>query len=155
MKIQVNSDKEVRTDAEFQRFAKETVGRTLQRFEKQLTRVEVHLSDVNSTKPGPRDKRCLLEARPARQKPVSVTQTASTVERALQGAARKMSRLLTTSFGKLEVRGLQALRNRKTGRAQPLKSRKKASRLAVKKASKSRPVRATKAVQKPAKKNRR
>ena len=113
MKVQINSDKEVRADAAFRSFAKDNVGRTLQRFENQLTRVEVYLSDVNSAKPGPLDKLCTLEARPARRKPVSVTQTASTAEQALQGAARKMQRRLATSLGKSETQGLRTLRSRK------------------------------------------
>jgi hypothetical protein len=113
MKVQVNSDKEVSADSEFRNFARENVGRTLQRFENRLTRVEVYLSDVNSAKPGPLDKLCTLEARPARRKPVSVTQTASTAEEALQGAARKMQRRLATSLGKSETQGLRKLRSRK------------------------------------------
>lgn len=92
MKVRVNVDKQVSADGTFKRFAKENIRQTLQRLESQLTRVEAYLSDVNSAKPGALDKRCLWEARPARRKPLSVTQTASTREQALQGAGpRKWS----------------------------------------------------------------
>ena len=77
------------------------VRRALGRFEAQLTRLEVHLSDSNSSsKAGLRDKRCLLEARAAGQKPVSVSFETASVGAAVRGAAGKMRRLLETSFGK-------------------------------------------------------
>jgi hypothetical protein len=57
-----------------------------------------------------------VEARPARRKPVSVTQTASTAKQALRGAVKKMSRLLETSVGKSETQGLRTLRKKKAAR---------------------------------------
>ena len=69
MKIQVNSDKTIAVDASLTRFVEGEVRRVLARFAKRLTRVEVHLSDVDSRKTGQADKRCLLEARPAGDRP--------------------------------------------------------------------------------------
>jgi len=101
MKVQINSDKQVVVDAELSSFIETAVRRTLGRFEKQLTRLEVHLSDLNSSsKRGLRDKRCLLEARPAGQKPVSVAFETGSLEQSVRGAAGKMKRLLETSLGK-------------------------------------------------------
>lgn len=42
------------------------------RFGERITRVEVHLSDTNAEKHGPRDKRCRIEARPSGRDPVFV-----------------------------------------------------------------------------------
>ena len=78
---------------------------TLGHFSDQLTRVEVHLSDTNSSaKSGDADKRCLMEARPAAHQPVAVSHQAATVDQALDGAADKLKRALETLLGRLEVR---------------------------------------------------
>ena len=57
----------------------------LARFRERLTRVEVHLSDVNGPKGG-RDARCALEARAAGRQPVAVTNEAHTPDDAVKGA---------------------------------------------------------------------
>ena len=48
MEIQVNSDKNVLVDSQVIRFIGAEVNRVLKRFAGRPTRVEVHLSDVNS-----------------------------------------------------------------------------------------------------------
>ena len=105
MKIQINSDKQISMDSNLRSALAAELHRALERFEGRLTRIEVHLSDVNSSKPGILDKHCAIEARPAGQKPVSVTHAAATVESATRGAAGKLKRLLDTSFGKVRVKG--------------------------------------------------
>jgi len=100
MQILVNSDKNITVDTQVTKFVEEEVQRTLGRFESQLTRVEVHLSDVNSHKPGLKDKRCMVEVRPAGRKPTSTTDQAATVEAAVRGAASKMKNSLETTFGR-------------------------------------------------------
>lgn len=102
MQIQVNSDKSIQVDAEITRFVEAEVNRSLERFASKLTRVEIHLSDVNSGKSGTDDKRCLIEVRPAGQQPLTVTNSAATIEDAVRGALTKLKSALTTSFGKLE-----------------------------------------------------
>lgn len=117
MKVQTNSDKQVAVDTELSGKIEEEIRRTLGRFETHLTRVEVHLSDLNSSsKGGLRDKRCLLEVRPAGQKPVSVSFETASVEQAVRGAAGKMKRLLETSFGKFSTQASQ-LSARRTKRS--------------------------------------
>ena len=104
MQIQVNSDRSVDVDAAFTAFVDSTVSMSLSRFEGDISRVEVHLSDVNADKFGTHDKRCLMEARPAGQDPVVVTEEAATLDAAVRGATQKMVRLLTTRFGKRDAR---------------------------------------------------
>ena len=110
MQIQINTDKTITLDIELARFVKAEITRALGRFENELTRVEVHLSDVNSHKPGLHDKRCQIEARPAGRKPVSVNTETATVEEAVQGAANKMKRLLMSAFGRTRSRRASSVR---------------------------------------------
>jgi hypothetical protein len=94
MKVEVSTD--TRTSAD-------TAGVTaaieagLSRYQERVTRVEVHLSDVNGPKGG-RDCRCALEARAAGRQPVVVTNEAHTPDDAVKGAVVKMGSLLTTVF---------------------------------------------------------
>ena len=100
MKIQVNSDNSITVDASMMRFVKGEVKRVLARFAKRLTRVEVHLSDVDKRKTGQADKRCLIEVRPAGARPLSVSAKATKMAAAVGQALGKMQRSLTTFFGR-------------------------------------------------------
>ncbi len=104
MKIQLNSDHNIVVDARLSDVLESSVAATLKHLEDRITRVEVHLSDVNGNKGGNDDKRCMMEARPAGQNPVAVTDEAATVEEAVHGAANKLKRLLDHHFGRLEHR---------------------------------------------------
>ena len=104
MQIQVNSDSSVAVHAKLSQLVESTVHRSLKRFGDRITRVEVHLSDVNAHKAGPADKRCLMEARPAGLDPVAASEQAATFEDAIKGAAQKLKRLLDGSFGREKKR---------------------------------------------------
>jgi ribosome-associated translation inhibitor RaiA len=69
-----------------------------------LTRVDVHLADESSGRNTPADKRCTLEAFPAGQSSVAVTNHADTLEAALTGAIHKLQRLLESKSGRLDAR---------------------------------------------------
>jgi hypothetical protein len=77
------------------------VERGLSRFAGRLTRVEVHLSNLNGPKGGV-EARCALEARPANRQPEVVTSDALTPDEAIKGAVVKMGRLLESTFGRLD-----------------------------------------------------
>jgi hypothetical protein len=100
MRIQVNSDKTIGVDASLTRIIKDKSTIALDRFAKELTRVEIHLSDIDNKRTGRPDKRCLVEVRPAGDHPVAASTIARITESALDGALKKMKRLLTTFFGK-------------------------------------------------------
>jgi len=100
MNIQINSNRSVSVDIGRSTRVEASVSQLLQRFEGQITRVEVHLSDFNGERFGADDQRCVLEARPAGRDPVVVTNHAATPEEAAHGAAQKMQRLLTSLFAK-------------------------------------------------------
>jgi hypothetical protein len=79
VQIQVNTDDNIAGRETLAARVQEDVRQGLSRFADQVTRIEVHLSDENAAKPGDSDKRCLMEARPAGQKPVAVTHMAATL----------------------------------------------------------------------------
>lgn len=99
MQIQINSDRTVDTDLETMREVEDTVRSTLGRLEERITRIEVHLSDVNGAKGG-RDTRCLLEARVAGMAPVAVDALTDTVPNAVRQASDKLLRLLDSRFAR-------------------------------------------------------
>jgi len=101
MQIQVNSGNSVDLELETTQLVEENVRSYLGRFDQRLTRVEVHLNDVNSHKSGPRDKRCQIEVRPAGLDPVSASEEAPTLDAAVRGAVQKLQRLLDSRFGRL------------------------------------------------------
>ncbi|MBA3599252.1 MAG: HPF/RaiA family ribosome-associated protein [Methylibium sp.] len=103
MQIQLNTDNNlVGSEALTARLEAE-VRSSLDRFADRITRVEVHLNDLNSDKSGGDDKRCMMEARVAGRAPMSVDHHAPTVDLAISGASDKLVRALDTVFGKLEA----------------------------------------------------
>lgn len=101
MQIQVNTDNNIEGSARMAAYFTDTLQDALERFEEQITRVEVHLSDENSHKEGNGDKRCLLEARLKGLKPVVVTHNAENLDIAVGGAIDKLIKSLDSSIGKL------------------------------------------------------
>lgn len=103
MIIQVNTDSNINGNKELAQQIKTVVRNSLERFDGQITRVEVHLSDENSDKKfGTEDKRCLLEARLARLHPLAVSHHAATMELAVDGAVNKLMRSIDATLGKLD-----------------------------------------------------
>jgi ribosome-associated translation inhibitor RaiA len=93
MQIQINTQ-DTAGDADFTGRVEAAIASGLERFAAQLTRVEVHLGDVNAGKAGPADKRCMIEARPTNHRPVAVTHQAATIPLAIDGAVDKARRAL-------------------------------------------------------------
>jgi hypothetical protein len=112
MQIQVNNDENVEVREAMADGIEGVVKATLAQFSEHLTRVEVHISDENDGKAGLRDKRCMMEARPAHQKPVAATHEAATVDEACIGAAKKLRSLLESQLGRLhDVKGAASIRD--------------------------------------------
>lgn len=105
MQIQINTDSNIESDAERIQQMKSVVGDSLDRFSQQLTRVEVHISDQNSDKKFAADDiRCLLEARLTGLQPISVSDSAETIEQAVSGALEKLTRSLSRTIERLGER---------------------------------------------------
>ena len=101
MKIQINTDNNIEASDEFIQETQSVVESALERFADRITRVEVHLSDENSSHKGGSDKRCVMEARLEGMQPVAVTDQADHIEQAVNGAADKLERLLNHELGRL------------------------------------------------------
>lgn len=101
MKIQLNTDVHIDGTEALAAQVSATIEQSLERFSEHVTRVEVHLSDENGAESGPRDQRCMLEARLEGRQPVAVTDHAATLEQAVNGAAHKLSHLLDSTLGRL------------------------------------------------------
>ena len=102
MLIQINTDKNIKGSEALSFKLTELISGELDRFSSHITRVEVHLSDENSHKSGVNDKRCVLEARLEKRKPIAVTSQADTVELAVDSAVEKLKNSLTTIISRLK-----------------------------------------------------
>jgi len=101
MKIQVNTDRNVDGSDAVVLMVENQVHATLSHHEDRLTRVEVYLREADGKTSG---MECLIEARPAGMGPVVVTGVGGTPEQACHDAAGKMSRLLQSTFGRIDGR---------------------------------------------------
>lgn len=103
MLIQFNTDNRISGDEALATQAEDIITSRLGRFSSRLSRVEVHLTDVNGPRGGGDDIVCTLEARPEGGKPVTVKGSGSQTDSALRDASDKMQALLETHFGKLKT----------------------------------------------------
>jgi ribosome-associated translation inhibitor RaiA len=111
MQIQLNTDEHVQGDDSMAAWTERELNDKLARFQDQVTRIEVHLSDLNAGRAGTADKRCKLEARLAGRQPVAVSHDADKVAVALTGAATKLVRALDTALGRVrDARGRDSIR---------------------------------------------
>ena len=101
MQVQVHADSSVKSNAVLAQTVEETVGNAVRRWTPRITRVEVHLSDINGQKGGADDKRCLLEARIGGLQPIAVTHQAGTLHDAVEGAADKLKKILQNTMERL------------------------------------------------------
>jgi len=111
MQVQLNTDKHIRGDESLAAWVEGELKDRLRRFSDHVTRVEVHLSDINGVRSGDKDKRCKLEARLAGRQPVAVSHDAGKTAEAVQGAIDKLLRMLDTDLGRLrDAQGRDTLR---------------------------------------------
>lgn len=96
MDILVNYRDFPRTDA-LDANIRRQVSKVLDRFSNRLTRVEVHIGDENGPKGG-KDMRCLIEARPAGEQPVSAESQSTDAYKAARSAVAKLRRVLSRRF---------------------------------------------------------
>lgn len=101
MKIQLHTDRNIQHDESLTEHVDSVVSKALERFGAQVSRVEVHLRDLNAGKAGLGDKHCVMEARLEGRQPVVVSHDADKVREAVNGAAQKLQRLLDSTLGRL------------------------------------------------------
>lgn len=101
MQFQLNTDSNIQGDDRLAEVAEDITSSALGHLTSRLTRIEVHLADVNAGKGGEDDIRCTIEARPEGMQPQTVTHNDANVEAALRGGGKKIRALLDSEFGKL------------------------------------------------------
>jgi hypothetical protein len=101
MQFQLNTDSTIQGDERLAEVAQTIVTGALGHLTSRLTRVEVHIVDVNAAKGGSDDIRCTIEGRPEGMQPQTVTHSDTNVEATLRGGAKKLRALLDSEFGKL------------------------------------------------------
>jgi len=101
MQIQINTDKNIEGTEAFAGHVRTVVEKALSHYSDHVTRVEVHMGDMNAAKTGPQDHSCTMEARPKGMDPVAATHKASNSHQAVEGAAQSLSNLLRSRLGKL------------------------------------------------------
>ena len=102
MQIQINSDHHIHASPELAGHVQALVRDALERYSDRITRVEVHLNDLNSVKGGT-DKRCMMEARFGGLGPVAANHEAENLDLAINGAIEKLERAIEHKLGKLAV----------------------------------------------------
>lgn len=102
MQVQVNTDNHIRGSQELTERIEGTIQGALGRFGERITRVEVHLSDENSSaKTHDNDIRCAIEARLAGLQPITVTHQAASVDQAVDGATEKLEKTIKRNLERL------------------------------------------------------
>ncbi len=102
MQIQINSDHHIAASPELAGRIQALVRDTLDRYSDRITRVEVHLNDLNGVKGG-NDKRCLMEARLAGLGPIDVNHEADNLQVAIDAALEKLERAIEHKLGKVAM----------------------------------------------------
>ena len=102
MQIQINSDHHIVGSPELAGRIQALVRDMLDRYSDRITRVEVHLNDLNGVKGG-NDKRCLMEARLAGLGPVDVNHEADNLQVAIDAALEKLERAIEHKLGKVAM----------------------------------------------------
>lgn len=107
MQIQINTDHNIPGREALSAHVSSVVERALKHVGEHITRVEVHLTDENGPKTGPKDIRCVMEARLENHQPVTVTEEAATLHQAVDGAADKLARLVGKTLERLRTEKIQ------------------------------------------------
>jgi len=97
MQIQINFG-DIETSQALADHVTTSVESALGRFSDRVTRVEIHLRDDKQKRSGPDDHRCLMEARPAGDKPLAVDARGEDIYAAVRETADKLGRAVTRHF---------------------------------------------------------
>ncbi|HUG46342.1 MAG TPA: HPF/RaiA family ribosome-associated protein [Sphingomicrobium sp.] len=104
MQFMFNSDNQTALGSDTAEKVEALVEARLGRISDRLTRVEVHVSDVDGPRNGGDDKKCAIEIRPNGMRPITASDQASTVEAAVGGAADKVLKAFERQIGKATSR---------------------------------------------------
>lgn len=102
MQVQVQTDDHIDGSEAMNSWLQDETNARLARFRDHLTRVEIHLSDLDAGKSGGNDKRCAIEARVAGRPPLAVNADAAKVPEAFTAAIDKLIRAVDSDLGRLK-----------------------------------------------------
>ena len=104
MDIEINTGEGVSRSEAVDAHVRRMLDRLERRYGERLTRVRVHLKDVNAAKGGV-DKACTMEARPAGLDPVAVDAQDADLYKAIHEAAAKLDKAVGHRLGRAQARG--------------------------------------------------
>ena len=102
MQVQINTSNGIDNTEGLDRWATEYLSTALARFNQDITRVEVQMSDENGGRKSVADKRCMLEARISGREPLAASHHGHTQDEAFRGATQKLIHMLDHALGKLD-----------------------------------------------------
>lgn len=100
MQIQFNSDSSIEGRDSLFAGIKPDVESVLSHFASHITRVEIHVSDVNGDKKSDNDIHAVVEVRREGKQPNAASNTATNPRLAIVGAAEKVKRMLESDLGR-------------------------------------------------------
>lgn len=103
MHVQINAAEGIEVSEALAQHIHRSLETVEKRFGDRLTRVEIHLKDINGPKGGP-DKHCTLEARPRGLDPAIAESTSEDAYDGVRLAAARLEKVLDKRIGKLADR---------------------------------------------------
>lgn len=101
MDFQFNTGNAVPGDARIEEHFETRIRERLARFEPRLSRIEVHVRDIDGTRrESPQGIEAMIEARPKQGDPLSATDRGPNTEQAIGAALQKLVARLDATFGK-------------------------------------------------------
>ncbi len=101
MKIQFNTGKTINGDERLQDFFSDLIAEELDRYQSDITKIEVSITDQNGKNEGLGDIKCMLEARLEGMQPIAVSDQSDTIEGAVSGAVDNLKASLDAILGRL------------------------------------------------------
>ncbi|WP_043770083.1 HPF/RaiA family ribosome-associated protein [Algiphilus aromaticivorans] len=104
MQVQINPADGITLSEALEQHIHDKLEALEKRFGDRLTRIEVHLKDINGPKGGP-DKHCKLEARPRGLQPAVAESTTEDAYEGISLSADRLKKVLEKQLGKRGERG--------------------------------------------------
>jgi ribosomal subunit interface protein len=103
MNIQFNTGNNIDGSDRQRDYFSTLISEDLKRYDSQMTRLEVHLSDQDNSQHEKSEIKCTLEARLKNLNPIVVTNHGNSHEEAIKGATQKLKKSLDTVTGRLST----------------------------------------------------
>lgn len=102
MHVQINPAEGIEVSEALAQHIHDSLHAIEKRFGDRLTRIEIHLKDINGPKGGP-DKHTMLEARPRGLAPAVAESTSEDAYEGVRLAANRLEKVLGKQLGKLDT----------------------------------------------------